>query len=47
MYFNLQQHTPLHEAALHGHAQVVELLITKGADPNQRDYQVSTNYIRS
>jgi len=27
--------TPLHAAALHGHIEVVKLLISKGADPNK------------
>ena len=29
--------TPLHEAALRGHKEIVELLIAKGADVNAKD----------
>ena len=43
--FNLQGRTPLHIGASLGHTQLVELLIEKGADPNYRDDNVSTNYI--
>ena len=47
MYFNLQGKTPLHLAVSNADTQIVELLIEKGADPNNRDDDVSTNYICS
>jgi ankyrin repeat protein len=47
MIVNLQGQTPLYVAAYNGHAQLVELLTEKGADPNYSDVYVSTNYIRS
>ena len=47
MYFNLQGKTPLHVAVSNADTQIVELLIEKGADPNNRDDDVSTNYICS
>ena len=45
--FNLQGQTPLHDAALYGHTQLVELLIARKADLRYRDNNVSTNYIQS
>jgi ankyrin repeat protein len=34
-------------ALVYGHTHLVELLIEKGADPNNRDDDVSTKYIWS
>ncbi|MFA6263242.1 MAG: ankyrin repeat domain-containing protein [Candidatus Babeliales bacterium] len=31
--------SPLHEAALHGHAEIVEILLKAGADPNYLSHQ--------
>jgi ankyrin repeat protein len=39
--------TPLHVAVFNADTQIVELLIEKGADPNNRDDDVSTKYIWS
>jgi ankyrin repeat protein len=43
--FNLQGETPLQVAVSAGDTQIVELLIEKGAYPNNRDDDVSTKYI--
>jgi ankyrin repeat protein len=45
--FNLQGRSPLHQTASHGHTEVVEVLIAKGADIDCGDNEVSTYYIRS
>ena len=45
--FNLQGETPLHVAVSNADTQIVELLFEKGADPNNRDDDVSTKYIWS
>jgi hypothetical protein len=45
--FNLQGKTPLHVAVSNKDTRIVELLIEKGADPNNRDDDVSTKYIWS
>jgi ankyrin repeat protein len=45
--FNLQGKNPLHVALSDEDTQIVELLIEKGADPNNRDDDVSTKYIWS
>ena len=45
--FSLQGKTPLHVAVSKADTQIVELLIEKGADPNNRDDDVSTKYIWS
>jgi ankyrin repeat protein len=42
--FNLQGKKPLHVAVSNADTQIVELLIEKGADPNNRDDDVSTKY---
>lgn len=38
----MQGSTPLHQAAMHGHARVVKSLLESGADPNPRTADVST-----
>ena len=43
--FNLQGRTPLYVAVFFSHTQLVEILMEKGADPNCRYANVSTNYI--
>jgi ankyrin repeat protein len=45
--FNLQGETPLYVAVFNADTQIVELLIEKGADPDNRDDDVSTKYIWS
>jgi ankyrin repeat protein len=45
--FNLQGKTPLHVAVSNKDTQIVELLIEKGADPNNKDNHVSIKYIWS
>jgi hypothetical protein len=44
---NLQGKTPLHVAVSNTDTQIAGLLIEKGADPNNRDDDVSTKYIWS
>jgi ankyrin repeat protein len=44
-FLNLQGRTPLHIAVLFSHTQLFEILMEKGAEPNCRDNNVSTNYI--
>ena len=46
-FFNLHGKTPLHVAVSNKDTQIVVLLIEKGADPNNRDDDVSTKYIWS
>jgi ankyrin repeat protein len=36
---NMDDHTSLAEASWKGHAQVVKMLLAKGADPNLPDYE--------
>ena len=43
--FNPQGRTPLHIAVLLRHTQMVELLMEKREDPNNRADDISTNYI--
>ena len=45
--FNLQGKTLLHVAVSNVDTEIVELLIEKGADPNNKDDDVSTKYIWS
>jgi ankyrin repeat protein len=45
--FNLQGKSPLHVAVSNADTQISELLIEKGASPNNRDDDVSTKYIWS
>jgi ankyrin repeat protein len=45
--FNLQGKTTLHVAVSNNDTRIVELLMEKGADPNNRDDDISTKYIWS